>query len=294
MSKCISTAQARRKCVSAFWAHSGLGIFLYEVALVTSPFRLRRLAQGVSLRSGLGHFACQFPYKVALRKSSSAFRLRSPVCSCITLPTHSMHPRRGSLGFACFASSVLSRLVLSSIVLHFRSIRCIRGGDHCPALSCSVLGSLCAHSWLGHVSAFWAHSGLGHVSCKFLYKVVFVKSPSAFRLRRLVHSVGRGLGIGPPPQNHHPQHHHLLPPQHHHSQHHHLPPPWHHHPHHPPAPHHPRHHHPKHHRPQHSDPPHRHHRHHPHSHALSSHSPTLFGASCRDNKAFYAQQWGLQ
>ena len=39
------------------------------------------------------------------------------------------------------------------------------------------------------MSAFWAHSGRGHFSCKFLYKVALVKSPNAFRLRRLAQSV---------------------------------------------------------------------------------------------------------
>ena len=39
------------------------------------------------------------------------------------------------------------------------------------------------------VSAFWAHSGRRHFSGKFLYKVALVKSPNAFRLRRLAQSV---------------------------------------------------------------------------------------------------------
>ena len=86
MLKCISTAQARTKCVSAFWAQFGLRHFTrrfpYKVALVKcwSAFRLRRLAHSVCLRSGL-NLACgilpvNFRNKVALVKCWSAFRLR--------------------------------------------------------------------------------------------------------------------------------------------------------------------------------------------------------------------------
>ena len=87
---CVSAALARTKCVSAFWAHSGTRHFSckfpYQVALVKcrSAFRLRRLAQSVCLRSGLGsfwgaEFSCKFWLKVALVKCRSAFRPRTSV-----------------------------------------------------------------------------------------------------------------------------------------------------------------------------------------------------------------------
>ena len=78
MLKCISTPQARAKCVFAFRAGSGRRHFsckfLYDVALVKcwSAFRLRRpqaRKKCVSVfwaDSGPRHFSCKFPYKVAL------------------------------------------------------------------------------------------------------------------------------------------------------------------------------------------------------------------------------------
>ena len=76
MLKCISTAQARTKCVSAFWARSRH--FFYKVALVTCwrSFWLRRLVQSVRRGFGARHFSCKFLYRVPLVKCWSAFRLR--------------------------------------------------------------------------------------------------------------------------------------------------------------------------------------------------------------------------
>ena len=55
MLACVLTAQARTKCVSAFWAQSGRRHFSYKFVYNAAPvkcclaFRLRRLAQSVAL-----------------------------------------------------------------------------------------------------------------------------------------------------------------------------------------------------------------------------------------------------
>ena len=69
MLACISTAQARAKCLSAFWADSWARHFSckfpYKVILVKrrSAFRLRRLAQSVVPDSWARHFPVNFCIK---------------------------------------------------------------------------------------------------------------------------------------------------------------------------------------------------------------------------------------
>ena len=111
MLTCISTAQARTKCVSAFWAQSGARHlsckFPNEVAFLMSivksghEFRPRRLAQSVCLCSGARHFSCKFPCKVALQTCTHAFRLRRLAQS--VCPRSGLNLRRGifPVNFRC-------------------------------------------------------------------------------------------------------------------------------------------------------------------------------------------------
>ena len=72
--------------------------------------------------AGPRDFTCKFPYKVARLKSPSAFRLRRLAqLVCLGLGVQHFPYKFGDL---CPVESCFVRLVLSSIVLLLRSIRC--------------------------------------------------------------------------------------------------------------------------------------------------------------------------
>ena len=122
MLTCISTAQARTKCVSAFWAQSGARHlsckFPNEVAFLMSivksghEFRPRRLAQSVCLCSGARHFSCKFPCKVALQTCTHAFRLRRLAQS--VCPRSGLNLRRG-----IFPVNFRVKWLLWNVDMHF-------------------------------------------------------------------------------------------------------------------------------------------------------------------------------
>ena len=102
MLKCMSIAQARTKCVPAFWAQSGprhfTCKFLYKVALVTwwHAFWPRRLAQSGCLRSGLTLGRGIFPVNVRIK-----WLLQNVEVHCDPAVSHNVVLGSGPRHFSC-------------------------------------------------------------------------------------------------------------------------------------------------------------------------------------------------
>ena len=183
MSKCISPAQARTKCVSTFWAHPGPRHFphkfLYQGVLVKCPssFRLRRLAQNACPRSGLtlgpGIFPANFRLKWLLWHVQVHFACAG---------SHKMGSGL-TLGPGIFHINSCIKGFLWNVQAHFD---CAGSQNACPRSGLTLgpgISPVNFHiKWLLRhvqvhfacagftkcVSAFLAHSGPRHFPCKFL------------------------------------------------------------------------------------------------------------------------------
>ena len=161
MPKCISIAQARTKCVSAFWAPAFSPVFFYKVAPVkcAGAFWRRRLAQNVCPRSGLSlgpgifpanfsikrllwhvqvHFACAGSHQMCVCVQRRGFLFCRVVCSPPCLVFHKCLP------FRCSASCIRLSCIREMSRIVIQNIRSIRGKDfvlYCTSITCSSVFS---------------------------------------------------------------------------------------------------------------------------------------------------------